>query len=139
MSRCHANEEDHAGTAATGTEDPVSSRDAPTREESIDIILSFDVEEHFRIEAAARLEISPALKAHHGERVAPACRWLLDRLEEREIKATFFVVGQVVRRDPELVRALHRAGHEVASHGWDHRRVLDMTPDSFREDLMRPG
>ena len=36
-----------------------------------------------------------------------------------------------------LVRAIHRAGHEVASHGWDHRSVLEMTPDSFHEDVRR--
>jgi polysaccharide deacetylase family protein (PEP-CTERM system associated) len=102
-----------------------------------EVILSFDVEEHDRIEAAAGLDLAPALKAHYGARVAPATQWLLDRLEEREIKATFFVVGQVARSDPALVRAIHRAGHEVASHGWDHRRVLEMTPDAFRADVRR--
>ncbi len=55
----------------------------------------------------------------------------------RGIKATFFIVGQIAERDPALVQAIHRAGHEVASHGWDHRRVLEMTPGTFREDLRR--
>jgi polysaccharide deacetylase family protein (PEP-CTERM system associated) len=121
-------EEDRLAAAAGAASSPA---------ESAEIILSFDVEEHFRIEAAAGLDIAPALKAHYGERVVPATHWLLDRLEEREIKATFFVVGQIARSNPALVRAIHRAGHEVASHGWDHRRVLGMTPASFRDDVRR--
>ena len=100
-----------------------------------EIILSFDVEEHYRIEAAVGLDIDPGLKSRHGERVGPTTCWLLDRLEARGIKATFFVLGQIADRDPALVRRIHDAGHEVASHGWDHRRVLEMTPTTFREDL----
>ena len=101
------------------------------------VILSFDVEEHHRIEAAAGLEISEDLKAHYAGRVGPTTRWLLERLDERAIKATFFVVGELARDQPGLVRAIYAAGHEVASHGWDHRRVLEMTPAAFREDLQQ--
>jgi polysaccharide deacetylase family protein (PEP-CTERM system associated) len=99
------------------------------------VVLSFDVEEHHRIEAAAGLLVDPHLKRHYGERASSVTSWLLDCLAEREIRATFFVVGQVAREDPDLVRAIQRAGHEVASHGWDHRRILSMTPTEFREDL----
>jgi polysaccharide deacetylase family protein (PEP-CTERM system associated) len=98
-------------------------------------VLSFDVEEHFRIEAAAGLTIAPALQAHYRERLDDSTRWLLDQLDERNIKATFFIVGQVAQHNPDLVRAIHRAGHEVASHGWDHQRVLNLTPASFRKDV----
>ncbi len=101
------------------------------------VVLSFDVEEHHRIEAASALAIDPATKARHAERVGPVTRWLLDRLDEREIKATFFVVGELARDQPELVRAIQAGGHEVASHGWDHRRVLAMTPEEFRADVRR--
>jgi polysaccharide deacetylase family protein (PEP-CTERM system associated) len=101
----------------------------------MEVMLSFDVEEHFRIEAAAGLHLDPALEGHYGERAATATHWLLDRLGERGRLATFFVVGQLARRDPALVRSIHRAGHEVASHGWDHRRVTQMTPAAFREDV----
>jgi polysaccharide deacetylase family protein (PEP-CTERM system associated) len=102
-----------------------------------EVILSFDVEEHHRIEAAAGLTIAPALRDHYGARVVTATHWLLDRLATRDIKATFFVVGQIAHRDPALVRAIHQVGHEVASHSWDHRRVLGMTPASFRDDVRR--
>jgi polysaccharide deacetylase family protein (PEP-CTERM system associated) len=99
------------------------------------VVLSFDVEEHHQIEAAAGLDLDPGLVARYGERVGPATRWILDRLAEVGSRATFFVVGQVARKDPALVRAIHDAGHEVASHGWSHRRVHAFTPRGFGEDL----
>ncbi len=99
------------------------------------IILSFDVEEHHRIEAAAGLAVDPARQAAYGDRTDYATRWLLDRLGKRGVVATFFIVGTVARDRPALVKAVHRAGHEVASHSWDHRRVHTHTPASFREDV----
>ncbi len=101
------------------------------------VVLSFDVEEHDRIEAAAGLRLDPALRERYAGRVGPATRWLLDRLAGHDIKATFYVVGRVAERDPGLVRDIHDAGHEVASHSWEHRRVHGHTPASFREDLRR--
>ncbi len=99
------------------------------------VVLSFDVEEHYRIEAAHGLAIPPDLAEHCRQRVDWATRALLERLAEHRTRATFFVVGQLARDNPSLVRAIADAGHEVASHGWDHRRLHRMTPDSFREDL----
>lgn len=100
-----------------------------------DIILSFDVEEHFRIEAATGLALEPALKDRCCDRLEFATRWILDQLCERDIKATFFVVGELTRRHGALIRAMARDGHEVASHSWDHRRLHRMSADTFREDL----
>jgi polysaccharide deacetylase family protein (PEP-CTERM system associated) len=99
------------------------------------IILSFDVEEHYRIEAAAGLTIHPAQKAHYVQRLGPSTQWILDQLARFSIRGTFFVVGEIARHNAALVRAIHQAGHEVASHGWDHRRILVMTPESFRDDI----
>jgi polysaccharide deacetylase family protein (PEP-CTERM system associated) len=101
------------------------------------VILSFDVEEHYRIEAAAGLRVSPEQKAHYARRLDISTRWLLDQLAARDIRATFFVVGQIARQDPRLVQAIHNAGHEVASHGWDHQRVHNLTPSAFAEDIRR--
>lgn len=98
-------------------------------------ILSFDVEEHHRIEAAAGLPIDPNLQAHYGERMVVSTRWLLEQLDRFDIKSTFFIVGEIARHHPALVRAIAAAGHEVASHGWDHRRVHRFTPDTFRADI----
>jgi polysaccharide deacetylase family protein (PEP-CTERM system associated) len=99
------------------------------------IIISFDVEEHFRIEAAAHLNVDPTLRAHYCERLEPSTRWVLDQLDAADVKATFFIVGQVARDNPALVWAIHSAGHEVASHGWDHQRVVNFTPAMFRADV----
>ena len=110
---------------------PVSSDVGPA------IVLSFDVEEHHRIEAAAKLQLDPALKDLYDARLEPCTRHLLDQLAEYAIKATFFVVGEIAVSHPALVRDIHLMGHEVASHGWDHQRVHRFTPQSFLADLRR--
>lgn len=99
------------------------------------VVLSFDVEEHHRIEAAAGLEVDPRLRGNYRERMSQVTGWILDLLAEREIRATFFIVGQIAETHAKLVRAIREAGHEVASHGWDHRRIHLLSPQAFREDL----
>ena len=101
------------------------------------VVLSFDVEEHYRIEAAAGLTISPAFQAHCRERLDVSTRWILERLARDGVRATFFIVGKIAEHNPKLIRDIHDAGHEVASHSWDHRRVHHFTPETFREDLRR--
>jgi polysaccharide deacetylase family protein (PEP-CTERM system associated) len=97
--------------------------------------LSFDVEEHYRIEAAAHLDCSAEMKQVYAGRMDETTRWLLDLLGERGIHATFFVVGEIAKSHPELIRRMADEGHEVGSHSWDHRRVHRFTPESFREDV----
>jgi polysaccharide deacetylase family protein (PEP-CTERM system associated) len=104
---------------------------------SFRIILSFDIEEHFRIEAAAALKIDPQLKAHYCERLDASTSWLLDCLAEAGVQGTFFIVGEIARSHPTLVRRIAAEGHEIASHSWDHRRVHHFTPQSFQEDVRR--
>ncbi len=101
------------------------------------IILSFDVEEHYRIEAARGLTVSCEQEAHYRQRLDYSTRWLLDQLAARQVQATFFVVGQIAEHNPGLIRAIAEAGHEVASHSWDHRRVHHFTPATFRDDVVR--
>jgi polysaccharide deacetylase family protein (PEP-CTERM system associated) len=100
-------------------------------------VLSFDVEEHHRIEAAARLTCSTERKGEYASRMERTTRQILDLLARGGVKATFYVVGEIARTHPALVRDIHAAGHEVGSHSWDHRRVHHFTPESFREDLRR--
>lgn len=101
------------------------------------IILSFDVEEHDRIEAARGLTVSCEQQLHYQQRMDYATRWLLDQLAARNVRATFFVVGQIAESNPALVRAIAEAGHEVGSHSWAHRRVHHFTPETFRDDVYR--
>jgi len=62
---------------------------------------------------------------------------VLDLLAASSTRATFFVLGWVAERHPGLVRRIADAGHEIASHGYAHRLVYDLTPAEFREDLRR--
>ena len=94
-------------------------------------VLSFDVEEHHRIEAAHGVEVSSTHQEHYLKRMEESTRWLLDELQAGGVRATFFILGQIARELPGLVRAVHEAGHEVASHGWDHRRLHQLTPKTF--------
>jgi polysaccharide deacetylase family protein (PEP-CTERM system associated) len=105
---------------------------APTR-----LVLSFDIEEHDRIEAAAGLTVGAALRESYRGRLIHATLWLLDQLAARALPATFFVVGAVAEHSPDLVRRIAEAGHELASHSHEHRSLLRLTPDEFRADLRR--
>lgn len=60
---------------------------------------------------------------------------LLELLDRHGSKATFFVLGWIAERHPDLVRRVVAGGHEVASHGFGHRRVTELTPDDFRESI----
>ena len=63
--------------------------------------------------------------------------YLLDRLDELDARATFFLLGMSVARHRELVAEIVRRGHEPASHGYAHARVYDQTREEFRTDLER--
>ncbi len=60
---------------------------------------------------------------------------LLDILEEHKHKATFFTLGNVARKHPELIRRIADAGHEVASHGYNHDAIFKLTPKQVMEDV----
>jgi polysaccharide deacetylase family protein (PEP-CTERM system associated) len=62
---------------------------------------------------------------------------LLEVLADAGVRATFFVLGWVAERHPELVREIVAGGHELASHGYAHRLVYDLTPRQFRDDVRR--
>ena len=83
------------------------------------------------------LEIEPAAWPRCEDRVVPATERLLACLAERRARATFFVLGDVAERHPELVGAIEAAGHEIACHGHAHCLVYTLSPDAFREDLRR--
>ncbi|KQX22721.1 XrtA system polysaccharide deacetylase [Sphingomonas sp. Root1294] len=98
--------------------------------------LSVDIEDWFQVgafERTIRREDWDALTPR-VERNSDAVIDLFGRMGAR---ATFFTLGWVAKRNPSLIRRIVDAGHELASHGWDHLRVFTMTPDRFREDLRR--
>jgi len=62
---------------------------------------------------------------------------LLEMFRASRIEATFFILGWVAERYPDLVREIERQGHEVATHGYSHRLITHMTPEEFRADLLK--
>ena len=62
---------------------------------------------------------------------------VLDLFARHGVSATFFILGWIAERAPDLIRRIAHAGHEVASHGYDHVRVFTMTPELFRADLAK--
>jgi hypothetical protein len=62
---------------------------------------------------------------------------LLSLLEQRQVRCTFFVLGEVAERFPDAVRALHRAGHEIASHGYRHVPLYQQEPGQFEREMRR--
>jgi polysaccharide deacetylase family protein (PEP-CTERM system associated) len=97
-------------------------------------MLTFDVEEYFHVEAAAA-GVAPEQWESLPRRLPPVVFRLLDLLAAHRTLVTFFVLGWVARRDPNLVRRMAAAGHEIASHGMGHRMVTRLTPDEFRRDI----
>lgn len=99
-------------------------------------ILSFDIEEYFQVENF-KGQISYDDWPGYASRVGIGVQCILDLLEPLEVKATFFILGWIAERHPELVKKIAGAGHEIASHGYAHQRIYTMTPDEFRADLRR--
>lgn len=98
--------------------------------------ISVDVEEHFH--AAALSPGAPrAVWDSMESRVVNATAKVLDLFSAAEVKATFFTLGIVAERHPALVRRIVAEGHELASHGHAHRRILEQSPEEFRADLIR--
>jgi polysaccharide deacetylase family protein (PEP-CTERM system associated) len=99
-------------------------------------VLSVDVEDYFQVEAFA-----DRVKREDWEgfpsRVEQNTMRLLDLFDEFKVKGTFFLVGWVADRYPNLVREIVARGHEPACHSYWHRTVYSLTPEEFREDTRR--
>jgi len=98
--------------------------------------MTIDVEDYFQVSAFDSVVSRDAWDSFPS-RVAANTRRLLAMFDEAGVKATFFVLGWVADRQPQLVREIAEGGHELASHGYSHRLVYDQTADAFREDIRR--
>ena len=83
------------------------------------------------------LEISREDWPGYESRVASSVRRLLTLFAERGVRATFFTLGDVAERHPELVREIDDAGHEIGTHGESHEFVYRLTPGRFRAEMVR--
>ena len=98
--------------------------------------LSFDVEDWFQVynhEAFISREAWDECEL----RVLPNTERILELLERHSVHATFFVLGWIADHEPDVVKLIEDGGHEIGTHGYSHRRVVDLSPDEFRLDLER--
>jgi polysaccharide deacetylase family protein (PEP-CTERM system associated) len=91
-----------------------------------------DVEEYFQV-SALEPYVPRSQWEHLPRRLDVGVNLLLDLLTEHRARATFFVLAWIAQRSPSMLREIVRRGHEVASHGTDHRRISEISPDEFRE------
>ena len=98
--------------------------------------LSVDVEDWFQV-GAFETVIARDTWETLPRRVERNTDAVLALFDEAGVKATFFTLGWIAERHPALIRRIAAAGHEIASHGWDHKRVFTMGEAEFRADLER--
>jgi len=103
---------------------------------ALDNYLTIDVEDYFQVSAFEKV----SLRCGWDERelrVEANTERLLSILDDADVQATFFVLGWVAEHCPQLIRRIAADGHEIASHGFGHRRVCHQSRHEFREDIRR--
>jgi len=98
--------------------------------------MTVDVEEYFQVHALAPYYTRPNWEDCQS-RVVENTKQILDLFQRHNTKATFFILGWVAERHPQLIRQISDEGHEVASHGMCHIRADEQSVDEFREDIRR--
>lgn len=98
--------------------------------------LTIDVEDYYQV-SAFESHVSFDAWPHHESRVAKNTARILEILNRHNVKATFFVLGWVAEREPQVVRAIQSEGHEIASHGYRHQLIYRMRRQEFQDDVTR--
>lgn len=98
--------------------------------------LTIDVEDYFQVSAFAPY-IDRADWDRRECRVERNVDRILALLDEHDTEATFFTLGWIAERYPQLVRRIVDEGHELASHGYGHQRASDLSPGDFSDDIVR--
>lgn len=97
--------------------------------------LSFDVEDYFQVSAFEK-QINPADWDSFECRIERNVNLIIDTLSAQEnTQATFFILGWIAERYPQLVHTIASAGHEIASHGYNHQRIINMSSSEFKQDV----
>ena len=99
-------------------------------------VMTVDVEDYFQVSA-----FEPYISRDSWGRLECRVERNVDRIlqlfDRHGVKATFFTLGWIAERYPQMVRRMVAQGHELASHGWSHVRVTQQDQDAFRQDIMR--
>ena len=115
--------------------DRPKDRDGQQRTQTLHA-MTVDVEDYFHVAALAKA-ISPEDWEKWPSRVEANTDRLLELFDEKNIKASFFVLGWVADRHPGIVPKIAAAGHEIASHGYTHQLVYKQSPEVFRQESER--
>lgn len=141
----HASEVALVRGLGTGSKRPVPARPgavaepgrvAQARSALIEHHFTIDVEEYFQV-SALEPYVDRATWERRESRLEIGLERLLALLDDAGARATFFVLGWIAERDPGAVRRIAGAGHEIASHGYGHRRVSTLTRAEFRASARR--
>ena len=103
---------------------------------SITNYLTIDVEDYFHVSAFEKIS-PPSTWAGRECRVERNTEFILNILDEYQVKATFFILGWVAERYPQLTRKIADQGHEIASHGYLHQRLALQDRETYRADITR--
>jgi len=122
-----------AGAARVGFDSSAVALSAPARAVNA---LTVDVEEYFQVSAFASA-IDRSKWDDLPSRVEESIDRLLALFAAQGARCTFFTLGWIAERHPAMIRRMVGAGHELASHGYNHRRVTDLSPAEFRADVKR--
>jgi polysaccharide deacetylase family protein (PEP-CTERM system associated) len=96
--------------------------------------LSIDLEEFFQIHALCDV-VHPHMWEGFPSCVEQNTEKILGLLEKRSIKATFFCLGWIAERHPNLIKHIYSSGHEIACHGYSHQVIYNQDQSTFREDV----
>lgn len=98
--------------------------------------LTIDVEDWYHPELVhSRASFNGLGGGSAGPQIEASTGALLDLLRQKGVRATFFVVGEIVQRHPQLIQSIAAQGHELGCHGMGHRPLWELTPDVFRSEL----
>jgi polysaccharide deacetylase family protein (PEP-CTERM system associated) len=98
--------------------------------------LSVDVEDWFQVDNLKQAITRDSWDGNES-RVEKNVDIILGLLDKYDSLATFFILGWIAERFPQVVKKIHQQGHEIACHGYNHDLVYSLTPESFRQDVIK--
>ena len=94
--------------------------------------LSIDIEDWYQ-----GLELNKSTWNQYEKRIDYSINLLIDLLDKCQTKATCFVLGKVAEENPQLIKMISDAGHEIGTHGYSHEKIYNLEPEEFRRELKR--
>ncbi|MFQ5787444.1 MAG: XrtA system polysaccharide deacetylase [Thermodesulfobacteriota bacterium] len=98
--------------------------------------LTIDVEDYYHATVFGHV-VDKEEWHKYESRIAQNTERLLTILSQYNVKSTFFILGWIAEHYPELIKAIHREGHEIACHSYDHRLIYKHSRESFRADIRK--